>query len=155
MPCWTIDATIRGELAMRFAEVGEVFSRQVTLTAEAIADFAHSCGDDNPLHRDTAFAVATRFGGVIACGPHYASLFMGLAATHFSQRGYMLGLEFSFRFRAAVKPDVAYILTWCVREVIWKESLRGEIVSLEGVIADASATPVLSSEGTVLVTARL
>lgn len=140
---------------MRFAEVGEAFSKQVMLDAKAISDFARSCGDDNPLHHDVKLAAATRFGGVIACGPHYASLLMGLAATHFSQRGSMLGLEFSFRFRAPVKPDVVYELVWNVCEVVWKESLQGEIVSLQGRIADADGSPVLSSEGKVLVTAQL
>lgn len=39
-----------------------------TATIDNIRNFAHGCGNDNPLHCDPAYAAGTRWGGVIAPG---------------------------------------------------------------------------------------
>jgi acyl dehydratase len=39
-----------------------------TATTDNIRNFAHGCGNDNPLHCDPDYARATRWGGVIAPG---------------------------------------------------------------------------------------
>ncbi|MBV9842331.1 MAG: MaoC family dehydratase N-terminal domain-containing protein [Sphingomonadaceae bacterium] len=39
-----------------------------TATTDNIRNFAHGCGNDNPLHCDPDYAKATRWGGVIAPG---------------------------------------------------------------------------------------
>jgi acyl dehydratase len=75
-----------------------IFTKEYYLTRENVSAFAHTCEDYNPLHHDAAFATQTRFSGLIACGPQYASLLLGLAATHFSQYGATLGLEFNLKF---------------------------------------------------------
>ncbi len=70
-----------------YAEVGERFEMTVKFEADDAIDFARRAGDHNPLHWDEEAAARSRFGGLIACGPQYASLFMGMAATHFSAAG--------------------------------------------------------------------
>lgn len=135
--------------------VGERISKRVTLSEAGIAEFARLCGDANPLHTDAAYAAHTRFGGIIACGPQYASFLMGLAASHFSRGGAMLGLEFAFKFLRPVRPGDTLEMTWEVVEVTPKESQNGALVSLRGGIANQAGTQVLAATGKVLVTPEL
>jgi 3-hydroxybutyryl-CoA dehydratase len=139
----------------RVAYVGEVFSQQVTLTEASITAFATSCGDANPLHHDREYARQTRFESIIACGPHYASLFMGLVATHFSKSSPMLGLEFSLKFLRPVRAESVLTMRWRVTEVERKESLNGDIVSLQGEVTNGQGTTVLAATGKILLTPTL
>jgi 3-hydroxybutyryl-CoA dehydratase len=50
---------------------------------------------------------------------------MGLTATSFSQETAMLGLEFTFQFRKAVKAGEKIMLEWEVVETSPKASLQG------------------------------
>ena len=135
--------------------VGEVLESIVTLSEADIAEFAHSCGDHNPLHHDREFACRSRFGGIIACGPHYASLLMGFAATHFSQHASMLGLEFDLKFRRPVHADKKLRLSWEVVAVTWKKSLGGDLVQLKGGASTIEGEQVLAATGTILVFEQL
>src|SRR5712691_4878921 len=90
------------------------FSTVVALTPASVADFARSVGDENPVHHDEGFAAQTRFKRVIASGTQTTGLLMALTASHFSQRGAMLGLEFWFRFRKPVFADEVIRLEWLV-----------------------------------------
>lgn len=137
------------------AEIGETFSQQITLTEAEIGDFARRCGDMNPLHHDRDYAAKTRFTRILACGPHYTSLLMGLAATHFSKQGAMLGLEFNFNFRRPVLADDTITLEWEVSDVLNKDSLGGELIGLTGKITNHLDKVVLSATGKVLVTPAL
>lgn len=117
------------------------------MTPAGIAEFARLCGDQNPLHHDEVYARGTRFGGIIACGPHLSSLMMGLTATYFTQNGAMLGLEFSFRFLKAVKAGGTLEMEWEVVAVEPKASLGGEIVTLEGRATNEEGVVVLPGTG--------
>jgi acyl dehydratase len=136
-------------------QVGERFVTQVSLSASDVAEFARRCGDLNPLHHDEAYARGTRFGGIIACGPHLSSLMMALTATHFSRNGAMLGLEFGFRFVKAVRAEESLELAWAVVAVEPKASLGGDIVSLEGQATNVEGAVVVTATGKVLVTPSL
>ena len=57
-----------------YAQIGECFEHIETLDKDTISAFANSIGDLNPLHHDDTLAEASRYGGIIACGPHYASI---------------------------------------------------------------------------------
>jgi len=140
---------------MQHIEIGEKIAAQVTLTEAEISEFARKCGDKNPLHFDKDYASQTRFGGIIACGPHYASLLMGLSATYFSKNAAMLGLEFSFKFLKVVRAGESLDLQWEVVEVVPKASLGGDIVSLSGKITNQHGVEVLAATGKVLVTPHL
>ena len=135
--------------------VGDVFDRTVTLRRDDISAFARTCGDGNPLHHDLELAQRSRFGDLIACGPHYTSLFMGLAATHFAQSGGALGLEFTFEFRRAVRADDTLAMRWEITSLEPKASLAGDIAALSGVITNQDGVTVLTGRGKMLVHADL
>jgi 3-hydroxybutyryl-CoA dehydratase len=135
--------------------VAETFSRTVTLTETEIVEFARRIGDENPLHNDPEYAAKTRFSRIIACGPHYSSLFMALAATHFSRVAPMLGLEFSFHFRRVVLAGDTLTMNWVVTHVVPKGKLGGDLVSIKGDITNQLGKVVLISTGKVLVASSL
>lgn len=83
----------------------ERFCSEVRLSPESVASFAQAAGDSNPIHHDAAFAANTRFGRPTASGPHTTALLLALTASHFSQKGAMLGLEFWVRFRRPIYAD--------------------------------------------------
>ena len=140
---------------MSSIQIGERITGQVSLTREEIARFATLCGDQNPLHHDETYARQTRFGGIIACGPHITSLMMGLTATYFSRDGAMLGLEFTFRFRKAVKADEQIIMEWEIVAAEYKASLQGTLVSLQGKATNQEGQEVLTGSGKILATEKL
>jgi 3-hydroxybutyryl-CoA dehydratase len=133
----------------------ERFQRRVELTPAEVADFARAAGDANPVHHDPEFAAGTRFGRPIASGTHTSALLLGLAATHFSQRGAMLGLEFWLRFRRPVYAGDTILLEWLVVDAQPNERLGGEIVELRGRIRREDGETAVGAKGRVLVTARL
>jgi acyl dehydratase len=135
----------------RFVRVGERFERTVTLDAESVRAFARQIGDTNPLHHDAVLAAGTRFGGLIACGPHTSSLLMAVTADAFAQRGAALGLDFRMQFRRAVPASETLLLAWTVTAVSWKASLGGELVSLDGSATGPAGTLYVSAQGLVLV----
>lgn len=135
--------------------VGEHIVEQQVLTVEEIDRFATLCGDMNPLHHDEDYARQTRFGGVIACGPQVTALMMGMTATYFSREGAMLGLEFTFRFRKAVKAGERITMDWEILSSVYKASLGGEIVSLQGTATNPRGEIVLEGQGKILAVDKL
>lgn len=129
---------------------GETFGREVPFTAESIAAFAALCGDTNPLHHDPAVAAASRFGGIIACGPHTTSVLMALIADHFSGRGPGVGLGFTFRLRSAVRAGDVVRMHWRVTGIARKDSLRGHVVSMEGEMVRPDGTVAVAASGEML-----
>jgi len=138
-----------------FAKTGEIFEHTKILDVETISAFARSIGDLNPLHHDRQAAEASRFKGIIASGPHYASILMALAATYFSRSTSMVGLEFSFKFQAPVRPGDTLRFRWEVIDVAWNEKLKGDIVFLAGSVCNSEGKELLTSQGKVLVTGNM
>jgi len=136
-------------------KVGERITDEARFSKEEIAEFARLAGDFNPLHHDEEFAKATRFQGIIACGPQTASRFLGMTATHFSKRGASLGLEFTLRFLGPVRPGERLEMVWDVVDVTDKPKLNGEIVKIEGRVTNPAGEAVLTGTGTVLVARSL
>jgi acyl dehydratase len=60
--------------------VGQTARREVTVTAEMVADYAKLTGDYNPLHFDESFVGKTRFGRLIAQGGIATGLLHALVA---------------------------------------------------------------------------
>jgi acyl dehydratase len=133
----------------------ERFSREITLSPELVGDYAHSVGDTNPVHHDSAFAAATRFGRLIASGTHTTALLLGLTASHFSQRGAMVGLEYWVRFRRAIFADETIRLEWLTIKVTPNAKLGGEVVDLRGRIRNENGETATGAKGRLLVTDRL
>ena len=134
---------------------GERFFSEVKLSLTQIVQFADAVGDMNPIHRDSGYAVSTRFGRPTASGPHASSLLLALTAAHFSKMGAMLGLEFWVRFRRPIYPEETIKLEWLVRKVSWNEKLKGEVVQLFGHIKGQDGKTSVSAKGRVLVMDRL
>jgi len=133
----------------------ERFSAEVTLSPAAVAEFANAAGDNNPIHHDPQFAASTRFGRPTASGPHTTALLLALTASHFSQTGAMLGLEFWVRFRRAIYADETIRLEWMVIKVTPNEKLKGDVVELRGRIKGQDGKTSLGAKGRVLLTDRL
>ena len=131
--------------------VGEAISQPYFFSRDGIAEFAERCGDVNPLHRDEAFAARSRFGGVIACGPHANAVHMSIIASHYVQTHEMVGLEFSVRFVKAIPADTPATLAWTVVEVAPNAKLGGELVALEGSVHDQAGTTYLTGRGRIVV----
>ena len=131
--------------------VGERFARRETFDADSIRRFAALCGDHNPLHHDERAAAASRFGSLIASGPHVVALMMGLDATFLSQRGAALGLGFEFRFVKAVPAGARLMLEWTIAGIDYKPSLAGDVVSVEGRAVDDAGTVYVTATGRNLV----
>ncbi len=134
---------------------GERFSSDVTLTPTIVAEYARAAGDNNPVHHDSEFAKLTRFGHLIASGTHTTALLLGLTASHFSQRGAMVGLEFWVRFRRAVFADERIRLEWLVIRVTANPKLGGDVVELRGRIRGQDGKTAVGAKGRVLVTPSL
>lgn len=128
--------------------IGETALRVKHITLLDISRFATMCEDMNPLHHDPEYAAATRFGGIIACGPHYLSLLMGLLASHYTQHGPQVGIEFQVNLRKPVRPGDTIELKWVVTHIEPKS--RGNVVTLDGSITNQSGEVVLTTVGKIM-----
>ncbi len=131
-------------------EIGFKFEKPLRLTVEEISTFAELSGDFNPVHHDEEIAKASRFGGIIACGPHSSSLFMGSCATHIAPGYLVMGMEFEVQFLAPLRPDTDLKIHWTMTTVIPKPKLNGYIVVAEGGIVSGEID-IITGKGTGLV----
>ena len=139
---------------MIYAQPHERFSATVALAPEATRAFAHSVGDTNPVHHDAEIAASSRFGRLLASGPQTTAHLLALTASHFSQRGAMLGLEFWVRFRKPVWADETITLEWLVVSVKHNPRLDGEVIDLRGRVRKENAETAVGAKGRVLVTEK-
>ncbi len=137
------------------AQPYERFSSIVTLTPSEVSAFARAAGDLNPLHHDPDAAARTRYKRPIASATQTTAQLMGLTATHFSQRGEMVGLDFSFRFKKPIYADETIELEWLVVRVKEAPHLHGEVVDLRGRIRNSAGETAIGAKGRVLVADRL
>lgn len=99
------------------------------------------------MHYDAAFAATTRSKRLIASGTHTTAFLLGLTASHSSQHGAMVGLEFWLRFRRPIYADETIRLAWLVVRVTPKAKLRGEVVELRGRLIDQNGVTALGGKG--------
>ena len=92
----------------------ERFAGEVTLTPAMVAAYA-AAGDTNPVHHAPTFAATTRYRRLIASGTHTTAVLLGLTASHYSQHGAMVGLEFWCAFAARSTPTKRFAWNgwWC------------------------------------------
>jgi 3-hydroxybutyryl-CoA dehydratase len=133
----------------------ERFSSTIVLTPATVSAFARAAGDDNPLHHDPDHAAATRYGRLVASGPQTTAHLMALTASHFSQRGAMVGLEFWFRFRRPVFANETIRLEWLVVSVKPNLRLGGDVIELRGRIRNEAGETAVGAKGRVLVSEKL
>ena len=133
----------------------ERFSSAIVLTPATVSAFARAAGDDNPLHHDPDHAAGTRYGRLVASGPQTTAHLMALTASHFSQRGAMVGLEFWFRFRGPVFANETIRLDWLVVSVKPNSRLGGDVIELRGRIRNEAGETAVGAKGRVLVSEKL
>ena len=133
----------------------ERFSSTITLTPALVSAYADGAGDTNPVHHDSVFAAATRYGRPIASGTHTTALLLGLTASHYSKSAAMVGLEFWVRFRRPIYADETILLEWLVVKVTPNQKLRGDVVELRGRIKNQNGETALGAKGRILVTDHL
>ena len=93
--------------------VGQRIEDVLQLDAPTIIAGAALLGDTNPLHSDIAFATESRFGSLIACGPHAAGLHACMLPTYVTSLGHgVVGVEFTLQYRQPILPDVPYVMWW-------------------------------------------
>ncbi|WP_051092292.1 MaoC family dehydratase [Aromatoleum toluclasticum] len=129
---------------------GYRFARRHTFDPQQASAFAHLAGDDNPIHHDGEFASGTRFGGLIVSATHTTALMMGLVASHFAQRGTVLGLQFSVDLLRPVGSTETVTLEWVVKSASYHPK-GGQLLDLEGEIRDCAEDVRVRARGRVLV----
>jgi len=130
----------------------ERFFSDVTLTPATVSAYASAAGDNNPVHHDSAFAAASRYGRPIASGTYTTALLLGLTASHYSKSAAMVGLEFWVRFRRPIYADETIRLEWLVVKVTPNQKLKGDVVDLRGRIRNQRGDTALGAKGRILVT---
>jgi acyl dehydratase len=133
---------------------GYEFREELFVSRQGIVEFARLCRDENPLHHDDDFARRTRFKGVIASGPHIMCFFTSMVATHLSRLTPMIGLDFSFKFLAPIRPDTTITMKWQIVGLESSAKLRGVLADLEGAVRCAER-PLIAGRGVVLLTDEL
>ena len=76
---------------------------------------------------------------------------MGFVADHYSGVGPMVGLEFSFRFRAAVPAEDCVGLEWLVIRSTRTRSGESQLVELRGRLRTSAGETAVGAKGTILV----
>ena len=127
------------------------FSKTMTLTAEGVSAFATAAGDLNPVHHDPTFAAGTRFKRPIASGTQTTALLMGVTASHFSNYGAMVGLEFWVEFKRPVFADDTIKIEWLIVRTEPHQRSGGMIVDLRGRIQNEAGQTAVGAKGKVLV----
>jgi 3-hydroxybutyryl-CoA dehydratase len=112
--------------------VGEKISREITIDADDIRQYAMLAGDENPLHHDEEIAKRSRFGGLIASGTHTCALMMAAIPTYLSKRCASVGLGFSVRLRQPVRAGERLHIEWTIVSIKPSARLSGHIVTFEG-----------------------
>jgi 3-hydroxybutyryl-CoA dehydratase len=108
---------------MPVAGPGDRATAERTVTAARIDAYADLVGDDNPLHRDPAYAEETLFGGIVAHGMFGAGI---ISAALADLPGDIVYVSQDLDFLAPVRPGDTVTATVEVREVAGDDRLRVE-----------------------------
>ncbi|EJW09906.1 hypothetical protein A33M_0783 [Rhodovulum sp. PH10] len=129
----------------------ETFSTTLAVPFAETSAFAKLAGDENPLHHDAAYAAGTRYRTPIVSGPQMAAQLMGFLATHYAEKGAVIGHDISFRFHKAIPVDQEITLEWAVDSVTEAPHLGSDVVVLRGRILTADGTVATSAKARILV----
>ena len=130
-------------------KVGQRVEDIFQLSVETIVAGAQMLGDRNPLHHDSEVAAESRFGSLIACGPHAAGLHACMLPSFVSSLGFgVVGVEFSIQYRHPVLPEIPHTMWWTVREV--ESRGRNWYVTWIGAV-EANRTTCITGTGEILI----
>lgn len=128
---------------------GYSFETSVAVSKADISKFATLLQDENPLHHDETYATASRFGGIIASGPHIMSLFTSMVASHFSKLCPMVGTHFEFDFLLPVMSGDNLTMRWTVSALDSLSKPHKIPVKLNGVV-ESSRGVTIKGTGEIL-----
>jgi acyl dehydratase len=134
-------------------EVGETFSRSITITETHLVLGAGLIGDTNPHHVNEEYAKRSRFGTRILHGMITSSL-MGAPVGMYFHGTAIAYLEHAARFKAPVRPGDTLTTTWTVREKHPKPGHGGGVVVLAGTRRNQDGVVVAEADAAMLVAAR-
>ncbi|MEM7008603.1 MAG: MaoC family dehydratase [Thermodesulfobacteriota bacterium] len=134
-------------------EVGFTFEKPITFSTQEISTFAKLCGDLNPLHHDPERAKSSRYGGIIACGPHTSAVYLSTMTAFLAPKYLGIGIKSEFEFCKPIYPNIELTIKWVVRTIIPKPRLHGYIVVSEGGIYN-NDEELLLGRGTFIITEK-
>ena len=76
------------------------------------------------------------------------SLLLGLLASHYTEHGPQVGIDFQVRFARPVRPGDTIELKWVVTHI--EPKAQGSIVTLDGTITNQNGEKVLTSVGKIM-----
>lgn len=126
--------------------VGDVATRALTFSPEAVAQFADLVGDRNPLHLDADFAAKTPFGRPIVHGMLVSGLISGILGEDLPGPG-SIYLGQTLRFEAPVYVGDTVTATAEVTAVRPEK----RIVTLKTECVNSAGARVISGEATIKV----
>ncbi|MCY0389064.1 MaoC family dehydratase [Robbsia sp. Bb-Pol-6] len=135
----------------RIVTIGDTFSKVLRLAAQDIRLFAEHIGDMNPLHHDEEHARRAGFAGPIASGSHPTAHFLAAATTHFTTFAQPLLLEFNVQVKKPAVSGDLLTMTWTVVDAFWKNTLNGDLTTLEGVVINQREQITLNATAKILV----
>ncbi len=133
--------------------VGDTFSRTLTITDTHLVIGAGLIGDFNPHHTSNVYAESSRFGTRILHGMITSAL-MGAPVGMYFHGTAIAYLEHAARFTAPVRVDDTLTTTWTVTERHDKAKHGGGVVTLHGVCRNQDGTAVAEADAKMLVQAR-
>ena len=137
-------------------DVGYRFARTLTLSNDEIIAGARFLDDQNPIHNDPVLAAASRFGGLIACGPHVSGIHACMLPTHCTALGYdVLGTVFTVRYTAPIHADILHDLAWTITAITQHRS-GGNLIDWTGTVTNQTSERVcIQATGQILATSTL
>jgi 3-hydroxybutyryl-CoA dehydratase len=133
---------------MPVASVDDTAEAALRVTEETIDDYADLTGDDNPIHRDEAYASETMFGGRVAHGMLTGGL---VSAALADLPGDVVYLSQDLDFENPVRPGQTVTATATVVEELGGDRLRVETTAeTENESGDEDAQRVLSGTAVVM-----
>jgi 3-hydroxybutyryl-CoA dehydratase len=144
---------VQTHMAATSLHVGFRISEKLVLNDDEIIAGARFLNDRNPLHNDVEKAGRSKFGGLIACGPHVSGIHACMLPTHCTELGYdVLGTVFTVRYTAPVLAQVALELSWTIASMSEHRS-GGQLVDWQGTVGEeASGRICIDATGQVLLT---
>jgi 3-hydroxybutyryl-CoA dehydratase len=131
-------------------EVGDTFSRSITITDTHLVLGAGLIGDFNPHHVNDEYARGSRFGTRILHGMLTSAL-MGAPVGMYFHGTAIAYLEHAARFKAPVRAGDTLTTTWTVTGKHPKPQHGGGIVVLAGVCRNQHGVVVAEADGKMLV----
>jgi 3-hydroxybutyryl-CoA dehydratase len=136
-------------------DLGYRFARTLTLSNDEIIAGAQFLDDQNPIHNDPAHAATSRFGGLIACGPHISGIHACMLPTHCTSLGYdVLGTLFTVRYTAPFHTDTLHELAWTITAITTHRS-GGNLIDWTGTVTTQTSERVcIEATGQILTTQK-